>query len=400
MIFVNPEAKVNKDIPNIGLAYAATHFKMRVVDQNTRPYPKDRFLNYETEVLGISVKSLTYGESLRIARLYRSKYPDGKVKSISGFLDTQCCYPYLDFEDKIEYAEPFSDNYPFPNYELFDSFDLFRKNWQGGIWSYAIMTSQGCPYQCLYCMSRDKEWRIRSTENCYEELKGAQERWGIKSFVVLDDCFNVDKERVINFCELIRPLGLNWTCANGIRADRFDEDMAKAMSISGCKRVSFGIESIVPEVLEAIRKDETLDQIERAIDIARRYFKKVSGFFIIGLPRSSYEKDLASLRWAVNKRIKAHFSYYVPFDKSAQHDSLFYGEGAHPLADEYPKELQARIYEMTKRMRGETFKIGFIRRTLAPWGLISTFNKNNLCLYLVNGSKRLIVKMKVLSNKE
>ncbi|MDO9464746.1 MAG: radical SAM protein [bacterium] len=351
MIFVNPEAKVNTDIPNIGLAYAATHYGVKVIDLNTLPYPKDRFLKQETDVLGISVQSRTRRESGRIARLYRAKYLQAKVKSVSGFLDVQCCYPYLDFEDKIVYKEPFFDGYPFPDYELFDSFELFRKNWRRGVWNYAIMTSQGCPYQCIYCWSRKRKWRARSAQNCYEELKSAKERWSIKSFAILDDCFNIDKKRVIEFCELIKHLKLSWSCANGLRADRFDEDMAKAMAASGCEQASFGVESVVSEVLETVKKGETIEEIEGALDIAKRYFKSVNGFFIIGLPKSSYDRDLFSLEWARKKRINAHFSYYIPFDDVVRNDYVFYGEGAHPVSEEYPQKLQMKIYEMTKHMR-------------------------------------------------
>jgi radical SAM superfamily enzyme YgiQ (UPF0313 family) len=351
MLFVNPQAKVNRDIPNIGLAYAATYFKARVIDQNTLAFPKGRFLKNETDILGISVQSRAYSEAVRIAQAYKSRYPGAKVMSVSGFLDIQCCYPYLDFAEKISYDQPFSDSYPFPDYELFDSFALFRKNWQAGAWNYAIMTSQGCPYQCIYCWSRQRKWRGRSAKNCFQELVLAKERWGIKSFAVLDDCFNIDKDRVIEFAKLIKPLGLNWICANGLRADRFDEDMAKAMAESGCRYVSFGIESIVPEILQAIQKGESAEQIESAVDIARAYFSGVNGFFIIGLPKSSYEKDLCSLDWARKKKINAHFSYYVPYEKVPRDDNIFYGEGAHPVSQEYPQELQRKIYQITRGMR-------------------------------------------------
>ena len=364
MIFVNPDARVNRDIPNIGLAYAATHFNVEVIDQNTMPYPKDRFLHYEADVLGISVQSRNYHEAERIAKSYKAQYPKAKVKSISGFLDIQCCYPYLDFEDKITYDKPFSDEYSFPNYELFDSFALFKKNWQRGNWPYAIMTSQGCPYQCIYCVSRNRKWRARSPQNCYEELSWAKEKWNIKSFQILDDCFNINKGRVIEFCELIKPLKLNWSCTNGLRADRFGEDMAKAMSRAGCHFASFGIESIIPEVLETIRKGEIKEEIEEAIAIAKKYFKGVNGFFIIGLPGSSYEKDLASLKWAREKGINAHFSYYIPFDGASQYDNLFYGEEAHPISDEYPKELQEKIYRMTDYMRVKVPRKNLVRRLI------------------------------------
>jgi radical SAM superfamily enzyme YgiQ (UPF0313 family) len=372
MIFVNPQAKVNRDIPNIGLAYAATHFNIKVIDQNTMPFPKDRFLKYETDVLGISIQSRTYSEAARIAKEYKTKYPEAKVRSISGFLDIQCCYPYLDLEDKIVYDEPFSENYPFPNYELFDSFDLFKKNWQSGIWSYAIMTSQGCPYHCIYCWSKERKWGARTAQNCFQELALAKEKWGIKSFSIIDDCFNIDKNRVIEFCKLIKPLALNWTCANGLRADRIDEGIAKAMAESGCQYVSFGIESVIPQVLEAIKKGETIEQIEYAVDIAKRYFKGINGFFIIGLPQSSYERDLFSLKWAMKKSINAHFSYYVPYDKVLQDDNIFYGEGAHPVSEEYPQKSQRKIYKMTKHMRPGCYDNNLLKRLINKFGSLKT----------------------------
>lgn len=363
MIFVNPPAKVNKDIPNIGLAYAATHFNARVIDLNTKPRPYERFLNEKTDVLGISVKSLTYRESLNIAGLYKKKHPDAEVKSISGFLDVQCCYPYLDFEDKISYSEPFSDKYPFPDYELFDSFEIFQKNWSKGAWSYAIMTSQGCPYKCVYCASRQRPYLARSAENCYGELKSAKEKWGIKSFQILDDCFNADKKRVVEFCGLVKKLNLKWFCANGIRADMFDEETAEIMALSGCAHLSFGMESTDDEVLKEIKKGEAFEQINNAVTIAKKYFKSINGFFIIGLPKSSYEKDISSLNWAKKTGINAHFSYYVPLDRRMYFDEVFYGEGAHPLSDAYSRKMQEKIYKMTQKMRPDYY-LNAIKRFL------------------------------------
>ncbi len=66
MIFVNPYARVNRDVPNIGLAYAATYYQVKVIDLNTRPKPYKRILEYETDVLGISVQSRTYSEAIKI----------------------------------------------------------------------------------------------------------------------------------------------------------------------------------------------------------------------------------------------------------------------------------------------------------------------------------------------
>jgi len=368
MIFINPTSKVNTDLPNIALAYAATHYNVRVIDLNTKPEPKDRFLNYRADIIGISIRSFNYAEAERIARLYKAKYPESKIKSISGFLDVQCCYPFVDFNDKIEYNEPFSDDYPFPRYELFDSFDIFKKNWKKGRWHYAIMTALGCPFQCTYCMSRNRKWITRSVENCIEELKHAKKKYGIVSFQIIDDCFNVSKERVLKFCKLVKPLKLRWLCTNGLRADRFDEDIAKAMKESGCMHISLGIESVDDDVLRTVKKGESSEQISNAVDIAKKYFRGVNGFFIIGLPGSSYKKDLKSVEFVKRKGINGHFSYYVPFDKSQQLNRVFYGEKAEPMSDAYPKELQKKIYEMTKHMRpgeGDFIKIAIKKIRMA-----------------------------------
>jgi len=353
MIFVNPYARVNFSLPNFSLVYAATHFNARIIDLNTKPHPRQRFLNQKTDVLGISLQSRTYSEAMRISEEYKKKYPDAKIASVNTDIDIQCCYPFLKLKENIEFKPLFSDAYPFPRYDLLDSFAIFSKNWSSGKWDYPLLTSVGCPFQCVYCAARNRKWRSRSAENCYKELKQAKDKWGIRRFEIIDDVFNIDRQRVLDFCRLVKPLRLEWACVNGLRADLFDEEMARALADSGCAIVSLGVESVHPEVLARIKKGETIEQIEKAIDIAKRYFRIVNGFFIIGLPGSSYKKDLQSLEWARKKRINAQFSYYVPIEKQISTSAVFYGEAAKPVGQEYDKRLQEKIYRATAYMRPE-----------------------------------------------
>ena len=55
---------------------------MKVIDLNTKPLPGDRFLKYKADILGISVKSLTFHESERMAE---NIYPD-----VSKRHDSRC----------------------------------------------------------------------------------------------------------------------------------------------------------------------------------------------------------------------------------------------------------------------------------------------------------------------
>lgn len=394
MVLINPFAKTNKEIPNLQLAYIGTLSNSKIIDLNTKPEPGHRFLDYSTDVLGISVQSRTYSEALKISKLYKEKYSDTQVKSVSGIIDIQCCYPFLKLENDLNFPQVFDDNLPFPKYELFDSFEIFKKHWQTSDWPYTIFTSQGCPYQCIYCAARNRPWQARSIKNCYQELEQAKTKYKIKSFQILDDCFNLKPERVMEFCHAVKNLDLTWNCGNGLRVNGFNEKLAKAMAISGCKEVSFGVESTDSEVLKNIKKGITKEITGQAIKIAKKYFRFVNGFFIIGLPGSMYKKDLASLHWALHQGINAHFSYYIPFDKLMVHDETFFGKLSGPFSNEYPKNLQKRIGDLTEFMRGEASGRSWSERARISAKSILKYDLLNSGLYAKVGLKRLASKIK------
>ncbi len=390
ILFVNPDAKLYRNVPPLALAYIATSLGVKVIDQNTKPEPQDRFLWEKADVLGIFVRSVSFSESKRIAKIYKKKYPKAKIKSIYTPIDVQCCYPTIQFTDQIKFLEPFGDSYPFPDFSLFDSFDVWLSHWQDGSWPYGILTSVGCPFQCTYCAARNRGWKARSAKNCVEELKKAKKKYKIVFFEILDDVFNVDKKRVLEFCRLVKPLNLRWICANGLRADLFDEEQAKAMAGSGCDSVCFGIESVDLQVLENVKKGETIEQISRAVDIAKKYFRNVGGFFIIGLPGSTYEKDLKSIEWMIKKKITGIFSYYVPLDKQMEYDDMFYGTEAKPQSDEYSQSLQQKIYKMVEFMQGPTTSRNFLSRVWRMMALVWKFDRRNIFSHLAANTQRLV----------
>ncbi len=323
MIFINPDSRTNKDIPNLAVTYAATLYQSRVVDLNTMPDPENRFDDETENDYVLSVQSRNYGHARKIKEDVLSKHPHARVRTLKGILDIQCCYPFITFDDALNIDIPFSDNLPFPDYSLLDTFGIFLAKWESGEWYYPLMTSIGCPFQCTYCMSRRRVYKTRSVDNCLEELRQARAKWNIKKFCIMDDCFNLKKGRVLEFAAKVKPLGLEWICSNGLRADLFDEEIADAIRASGCRHLSFGVETASDRILEMIRKGETLAQIEKAILIAKPRFDSVNGFFIFGLPEATMKDDIGSLCFILKHGIHAHLSGYVPFDKGIQRDAIF-----------------------------------------------------------------------------
>lgn len=178
------------------------------------------------------------------------------------------------------------DTLPYPDYTAFDSLD------DGRILNYPLVTSRGCPYLCTYCCVKDvmgKQWFARSVDNIMGELTQAKELYGFESFNIQDDNFSLDVERAKAFCDTMieKDLKMTWSCPNGIRADKLDDELMGKMHRAGCFAVAMGIESGVEEEFNAIKKGEELSDIVNAVELAKKNKIWVFGNFIIGLPHSN-----------------------------------------------------------------------------------------------------------------
>ena len=205
------------------------------------------------------------------------------------------------------------DAMPYPDYGVFDSVR------DGNIHNYPVVTSRGCPYLCTYCCVKDvmgKKWFARSVENIVGELKDVRKKYNINCFNVQDDNFSLDMKRAKAFCDALMKenLSMKWSCPNGIRADRVDEELMAKMRSSGCFAVAMGIESGVESEFAAIKKGEKLGDIVKAIELAKRNKIWVFGNFIIGLPQSNLESIRESVRFAKKLDLESCiFNLLVPF---------------------------------------------------------------------------------------
>ena len=119
-------------------------------------------------------------------------------------------------------------------------------------------------------------------------------------FTIADDTFNFDKQRVIDFCNLLieKNLQIEWDCPQGIRADKLTPEIVKLMKKAGCKLLAMSIESVDTDVLKMIQKGETIDQIKAAIKAVNEAGIISKAFFLVGLPGDSVEKVLKSIKSA------------------------------------------------------------------------------------------------------
>ena len=158
-------------------------------------------------------------------------------------------------------------------------------------------------------------FRPRGPEHILTEIKYFYDQ-GYRFFEFVDDVFTMDLNRAKTVCRMILGSGMKfrWNCANGIRADRVDEELLRLMKDAGCEFVAYGLESGNPEMLKIIKKAITLEKATETFHLTKRIGLKFAVNFIIGHQEETFERAMDSIRYA--QSIPAdyvNFSNMIPY---------------------------------------------------------------------------------------
>lgn len=206
------------------------------------------------------------------------------------------------------------DSIPFPARDLFDN-EAYQRHYKQnfGYTTTSVMTSRGCPFTCDFC-SRPvfgNRFRTRSAENIVDEVEKVQEL-GYDRIWFADDCFTLNRKRLIDICDEItrRGIGISWECLS--RVDTIDSETATKMREAGCIRLYFGIESGNDQVLRLMQKQITTNQARRAVITAKHSGIQVGAFFIIGYPNETDQTILDTVKFASSLPLD-YLSFTMPY---------------------------------------------------------------------------------------
>jgi len=213
------------------------------------------------------------------------------------------------------------DEIPFPARELIDFKKYTGMSHRGFFRSKyritEIMTSRGCPNRCIFCASdvvSGKYVRFRSAQNIIEELEMCIKNYQFNHFAFVDDTFTIRRSRLEPILDALARFGVTWNC--NARVNTVDGFLLERMAKSGCLGISFGAESGSQKILDLIEKKITVEQIKRAIRLAKRArIPKVEATFMVGShPSESYE-DVALTEKLIKETNPDHISmsYLVPY---------------------------------------------------------------------------------------
>jgi radical SAM superfamily enzyme YgiQ (UPF0313 family) len=159
-----------------------------------------------------------------------------------------------------------------------------------------MLGSRSCPYQCSFCFHTvGKKYRQRTLDNFFKELEYNMNKYKIDYLCIADELFSYNNERVLEFCERIKKFNIGWWAQ--FRVDSFDGEILTKIKESGCKTMSFGLESADNAVLKSMGKRTTIEQIDKTLK--QVYDAKISfeGAFIFGDEAESYETATNTLNY-------------------------------------------------------------------------------------------------------
>lgn len=245
------------------------------------------------------------------------------------------------------------DTLPFPDYSLVDVGSYHRI--VAGSPSISILSSRGCPYDCVFCnsiiMGGRQRVRFRSAENVAAEIHQLRERYGITSFRFQDDIFTLSLPRLHTLTILLQKEQITYRCFG--RVDQCSRPMAELLFTGGCRHIAFGVESGSPAILEKMHKKQTIGDIQRGIANAQAAGLTVRVYLIVGFPGETWQ----TVEETVNLMLECRpdeFSVYplIPYPGTPlyEHPERY---GITAISDDFSQYFQVR------RGRGT----GFVYRT-------------------------------------
>lgn len=204
-----------------------------------------------------------------------------------------------------------------------------------------MIASRGCPYNCAFCNSTaiwTRMYRIRSVENVIQEIKQLVRDYGVKTISFWDDILGINKEWLNEFCDrlLEEKIDIIWSCS--FRVDNADRQILKKMKQAGCWCIFYGVETIDQEILKAINKRVTVEQITNALKLTKEAGIEIKANLILGLPGETPErvKKILKILCKLNPDY-VKFNVLTPYPETVLYNEIKDGKWGKIMNESYDK---------------------------------------------------------------
>jgi radical SAM superfamily enzyme YgiQ (UPF0313 family) len=316
---------------SIGLAYIAAYCKKNFkgaldVDYFQAYFDDDEEIirgAKDSDVVGFSCTSPTFGHGLRLARRLKKENPkirtvfggfhvsalgdeitDGAIDQIVVGEGEKAFLEILEGRterivcgESAEFTE-----LPWPDRDVIRNsrtIELCEK--MVGLRITSFQANRVCPFRCRFCAEKTvtgvfnrktNPVRSRDVVDILDEIEHVAKRYALDRFKFVDATFDTTPEYVIRFCEekVRRGFGLEWECM--IHASTASKEIFPWLKKANCGQINVGCESGSPKILKEMRKGTTVEKIIDVFDWAREAGLERRAFFLLGMPSETKEDIL------------------------------------------------------------------------------------------------------------
>jgi anaerobic magnesium-protoporphyrin IX monomethyl ester cyclase len=160
----------------------------------------------------------------------------------------------------------------------------------------SVMTSRGCPFNCVFCAKAGMKYRHRSTQSVIKELRYYVQKFEITAFNFLDLTFTANIQRSKDLCQAMIDEGLKiqWWCETRANVPL---DLISIMQRAGCRSIVVGIETGSISVLERIQKGITLDEVERLFSHTKNIGIETTAYFMCSHVGETFDDAMETVRF-------------------------------------------------------------------------------------------------------
>lgn len=192
------------------------------------------------------------------------------------------------------------DSIPLPDYAGFDYDKYLSTNGEvvdGVKFSpVAIIGGRSCKYNCTFCFHPSgSRYRQRSLDSIFSEIDHLLSNYPVNYIALREELFASDEKRVLDFCERAKSYPIVWSIQ--LSVDSVTKTIVDALKDSNCRYVFLGIESADNRILKSMRKNITIEQVEKALELTISAGLDTRSTIILGDEFETMESATRTLEW-------------------------------------------------------------------------------------------------------
>jgi len=148
-----------------------------------------------------------------------------------------------------------------------------------------VVLTRGCIYNCLFCFHFNRKHRCHSIKYIVDHLKNLKNEFGVDVIMTWDDLIMANPKWFMTLCDVLaeNSLGIKIFSSGG-KANLITEEMAIKMARANFFRISYGIESGSQEILDEMKKNASVEDNKRAIEVTTNVGIFVHINMVLGMP--------------------------------------------------------------------------------------------------------------------